>query len=70
MAAIVQRSDNEITIQVTVRLGGTMLEMEDEIQNATNAVGRCATEEAQRRFDTDGSAIKLGSVKWTARSMS
>ena len=69
MAAIVQRSDNEITIQVTVRLGGTMLEMEDEIQNATNAVGRCATEEALRRFDTDGSAIKLGSVKWTARSM-
>lgn len=68
MASIVHRSNSEITIQVTIRLGGTMLEMEESIQNATNDVGRCATEEALQRFDTDGSPIQLGSVRWTVRS--
>ena len=30
----------------------------DGILEATNAVGRCATEEALERFDTDGSPIR------------
>jgi len=41
--------------------------MEGAIQEASNAVGRCATEEALRRFDTDGSAIRVGAMKLTAR---
>ena len=68
MATIVHRSGNEITLQVTIQLSGSMLEMEEAIQGATNDIGRCATEEALKRFDSDGSPIWLGSVKWTVRS--
>ena len=45
-----------------------MLEMEEAIQDASNDLGRCATEEALHRFDTDGSPIQLGAVRWTVRS--
>ncbi len=49
-----------VTVEVTVDLRGTLLEMEGAILEATNAVGCCATEEALRRFDTDGGAIRVG----------
>ena len=68
MATVIQRDSGEVTFQVTVRLGGTMLEMEEVIQEAVNDLGRCATQEALQRFDTDGSPIKLGAINWTARS--
>ena len=67
MAKVVQRSGTQVTIEVTVELRGTLLEMEGAILEATNAVGCCATEEALRRFDTDGGAIRVGEMKLTAR---
>jgi hypothetical protein len=56
-----------VTLEVTVDLKGTLLEMEGAIQEASNAVGHCATEEALKRFDTDGSPIRVGALKLTAR---
>jgi hypothetical protein len=67
MAKVVRRSGNEVTVEVSVRLDGSLLEMEEAIQAATNAVGCCVSEEALKRFDTDGSPIRLGEVKLTAR---
>jgi hypothetical protein len=67
MAAVVRRSGEEVTVEVTVRLCGSLLDMEGAIQEASNAVGRCATEEALKRFDTDGSPIRVGEIKLTAR---
>lgn len=67
MARVVKRSGEEVTVEVTVRLSGSLLEMEGAIQEATNAVGRCATEEALQRFDTDGRAMRVGEIKPTAR---
>ena len=64
---IVRISGDEVTVEVTVRLSGSLLDMERAIQEATNAVGRGATEEALTRFDADGSAIRLGAIKLTAR---
>jgi len=64
---VVKRSGDEVTVEVTVSLSGTLLEMEAAIQEASNAVGRCVTEEALRRFDADGSAIRVGEIKLTAR---
>jgi hypothetical protein len=63
VATVIKRSGEE----VTVRLSGGLLEMEGAIQEATNAVGRCVTEEALQRFDTDGRAIRIGEIKLTAR---
>jgi len=67
MAKVVKRSGNEVTVEVTVRLDGTLLEMERAIQEATNEVGCCATHEALGRFDADGSPIRLGEIKLTVR---
>jgi len=52
---------------VMVRLSGSLLDMEAAILEASNAVGRCATEEALGRFDTDGSPIRVGETKLTVR---
>ncbi|WP_296900339.1 ISKra4 family transposase [Thiohalocapsa sp.] len=67
MAQVLSRSGNEVTISVTVRLEGSLLEMEAAIQEAANAVGCCATEEALKRFDTDGRPMRVGAIKLTAR---
>ena len=67
MAKVLRRLGTEVTLEVTVDLRGTLLEMEGAIQEASNAVGRCATEEALRRFDTDGSPLRVGAMKLTAR---
>ncbi|MBK1702738.1 hypothetical protein CKO22_18125, partial [Thiococcus pfennigii] len=63
MATVVKRSGEEVTVEVTVRLRGSLLEMEGAIQEAANAVGCCATEEALKRFDADGSPIRIGEIK-------
>ena len=67
MTKVVRRSGDEVTVEVTVRLSGSLLDMERAIQEATNAVGRCASEEALTRFDTAGGAIRVGAIKLTAR---
>ena len=67
MAKVVRRSDDDVTVEVTVRLNSSLLEMESAIQEATNAVGCCVTEEALKRFDADGSPIRVGEIKLTAR---
>ena len=67
MTKVIRRSGDEVTVEVTVQLNGTLLEMEAAIQEASNAVGRCVTEEALKRFDADGSALPVGGIKLTAR---
>jgi len=68
MAEIIARDGNEVTLQVTLKLSGSLLDMENVILDACNEVGCVATAEALEHFDTDGSPIKWGEVKMTARS--
>jgi hypothetical protein len=67
MAKVVSKSGNEVTVEVRVQLKGSLLEMEGAIQEATNGVGCCLSEEALKRFDADGSPIRLGEIRLTAR---
>jgi len=67
VANIVGRTGDEVTVAVTVRLQGTLLEMEAAIQGAVNEVGCCVTQAALARFDADGSPIRVGAIKLTAR---
>lgn len=67
MAQIITRHGNELTIEVKVNIGGSLLNAEDTIQNACNEVGLLATEEALKNFDTDGRPLQTGSIKWTAK---
>ncbi len=67
MAKIISCKEDELTIQVTVKLSGSLMEMENKIQDGCNEIGCLATTEALKKFDTDGSKITLGQVKMTAR---
>lgn len=63
------QSINGSTVKITleVSLSGSMLEMENAIQGALNEAGRLASEHALKRFDTDGTPIVVGGVKWTTK---
>jgi hypothetical protein len=67
MAEIVARNGTELTLQMTVKLTGSLLEMENTILDACNEMGCLATAEALQKFDTDGSPIKFGDAKMTVR---
>ncbi len=68
MAEIIGRIGDELTIQVTLKLTGSLLEMENSILDGCNEMGCLATTEALQKFDTDGSPIKWGATKMTARA--
>lgn len=67
-AEIITRNGNELTLQVTITLRGTLMEMENIILDGCNEIGCLATQEALQKFDTDGSPIMVGKTKLTARN--
>ena len=67
MAKIVSHEGNELTLQMTVKLRGSLMNMEKTILDGCNEMGGLATAEALQKFDTDGSPIKLGGVKMAVR---
>lgn len=69
-AQVISRSGSDITIQVKISLKESMLESEQSIVDGVNEAGSLATEEALKEFDTDGSPIVMGGVKFTARCKS
>ena len=64
---IISLKADVLTVQVEVKLSGSMMELERSIVEATNAVGTLATGEALHRFDTDGTPIEIGGEKWTSK---
>ena len=58
---------DRITVSVEVTLGGGMLACEERIQAAVNDAGRVITEQALKRFDTDGRTMVLGGENWTSK---
>src|SRR5512144_3007591 len=66
-AAIVARSETSFTIQVEIPYGSSMLDFEQVIQERLNQAGVVATQAALRQFDTAGSPITIGSVKFTSK---
>lgn len=70
MTKIITQSEDELTIQVTIKLTGTFLEMENNILDACNEVGCVATGVALKNFDADGAPILVGNVKMTSKGES
>src|SRR4051812_12128414 len=66
-ATIIERQENAVTIQISIPLGRSMLDSEEAIQQALNQAGVLATAEALKQFDTDGSALEIGSTRWTSK---
>jgi len=59
---------DEVTLQLTVNISGSMLEAEERILSELNQAGCALTVETLSRFDTDGSPIMTGDIKWTVRA--
>jgi hypothetical protein len=66
-AKITTRTEDTLVIEITLPLARSMLEGEGHIEQALNEAGALATGELLTRFDTDGSAIQLGSTKLTSK---
>jgi hypothetical protein len=64
---IIKRVGNKITIELTLDLEGSMLEMEETIQKSVNELGLLETAEALKRFDTTGEVIEIGGLKMTSK---
>ena len=60
---VISEDGQKLTLQVTVDISGTMLEAEEKIMVACNALGSLSTEKALTQFDTDGTPIKMGQKK-------
>ena len=68
-ATITAHTDHSITLEVTIELLPSMLESERSIQVALNEAGCLATGSALERFDTDGSALVMGTSRWTSKGL-
>lgn len=68
-AKIVQRSDGSFKVEIEVSYKKSMLEGEEAIQEAINEAGCLMTGEMLSQFDTDGSPIMIGAVKWTSKGL-
>ena len=55
------------TIELKLDISGSMLDVEERIQSALNEAGVVLTQETLKRFDTDGSPILTGPIKWTSK---
>ncbi len=66
-ATIIARTPTSFTLQVEVPCNGSMLDFEEALQQRLNDAGVVATAEGLRQFDTDGSPITVGPVKFTSK---
>jgi hypothetical protein len=66
-AELIAHDGEELTIQIKVKITGSLFEAEHTILDACNEVGQLATLHVMNRFDTDGSPIQVGGVKFTSK---
>lgn len=66
---IKQEKDGSYTISVNVKLEGSMLKMEESIQEVVNEIGLNTTLLALKQFDTDGEPIAIKGEKYTSKGL-
>jgi hypothetical protein len=66
-AKISERKGNEITIEIKVKLSGSILEREEQILEGLNEGGNAATQELLKDFDADGEDLILGGTTWYSK---
>src|SRR5215472_16513558 len=66
-ATIVARTSTTFTLQLEIPYNGSMLDFEEALQDRLNEAGVVATAEGLKQFDTAGSPITVGPVKFTTK---
>ena len=64
---LISQQGNERVYQISVKFTDSMLESEDLIQDAVNDLGKEATHDLLKTFDTDGTPIVLSNEKFTSK---
>ena len=64
---VVSHQDGTVRLQIDIDMSGSMLAVEEGIQDAVHDLGRAATGLTLAQFDTDGSPLMTGPVKWPRR---
>lgn len=66
-ASLVESNAEFVTLQLVIPLEKTFLQTEETIQSVLNEAGTKASKAALQQFDTDGSPIESGGVRWTSK---
>ena len=67
LAELVHHDGNEVTVQFTVKLTGSMLDDEQALQGSLNEAGQIAMQPMLKQFDTRGEPVRVEGVKHTVR---
>ena len=67
LAELVSQDGNEVTVQFTLKLTGSMMNDEQALQQSLNAAGQIAMQPMLKQFDTNGEPIRVEGVKHTVR---
>ena len=62
-----KESDGSITVSINVKLEGTMLTQEEQIEQTLIELGLKMSQLSVESFDTDGSAIIVSNEKYTSK---
>ena len=65
LAKLVNQNGNEVTVQFTVKLTGSMLDDEQALQQSLNQAGQIAMQPMLEQFDTNGEPIRVNGIKHT-----
>jgi uncharacterized protein (DUF2126 family) len=60
--------NDSVVIELRVALSGSMREAQERIQATLNEAGVMLSRKALKRFDTDGSPIRTGAIKWSTKA--
>jgi len=68
---IINENQNELTLEVKISFdkNTSVLDMEEALQKQLNNVGTIGTEFILKKFDTDGSPIKMGNQTFTSKGL-
>ena len=66
-AQIMLSTAEKVVLQLELPLSGSMLKQEEQIQEVLNEAGMLFTGEVLQRFDSDGSPLIMGEIKWTSK---
>lgn len=64
---IIEKNSKFIKIQIEIPITNSMLTTEENIQKALNEAGNEATGYVLTQFDTDGSPLKIGNIRYTSK---
>ena len=67
LAELINHDGNEVTVQFTVKLTGSMLADEQSLQQSLNEAGQIAMQPMLKQFDTNGEPIRVDGIKHTVR---